>query len=202
MEGFFQTEAGDIVTISGEYKYDPSIAYGVAVTDFGAASTFTIVFSTPIQPTANPTEVDASIAGGLTDFTGNGVTITPALADADGDGVAELQRFEVNDDDEEFNAGVDVGPQQIFAAGPAGAHHTYQFGDGPIDGPPLPAGPFTSLVTTLSFSLSGDGDIAALTGFTQILQVPLIPEPSTLVLAGLGALGLVVAARRRARSRR
>jgi hypothetical protein len=56
---------------------DPSIAYGLAVVDFGALSAFGFVFGTPIVPTASPKVVSATLVGGLTDTGGNGVSISP-----------------------------------------------------------------------------------------------------------------------------
>lgn len=173
-----------LITLSGLMDPDPSIAYGLAVTDFGAPSSFAFIFSTPIVPVGTPNVVDASIVGGLTDFTGDGASITPTLLDMDGDTIAEVQVAEV------FgpltNMGVDVGPSLVVGAGPAGAltsygSHTF----GPIAGPG--PGPWTGLQTTTAFSLSGGGDIVSLTGFAQIV----IPEPASMGLMGLGLMMLI-----------
>ncbi len=188
------------ISMTGVVDPDPSIGYGLAVTDFGAPSSFGFSISSPIVSTAAPTEVIASINGGLNDFTGNGISITPTLADADGDAIAELQVASAGLP--YANMGVDVGPAASFGPGPAGAQHVYGPYSLPITvGPAI--GPYTMLKLDVGFMLSGGGDIAALTGHAEIAeQGGIVPEPSTMVLAALG-LGFVCAARvRRRRSLR
>jgi hypothetical protein len=53
---------------------------------------------------------------------------------------------------------------------------------------------WTSLQSRVEFTLSGDGDIASITGFASI-----VPEPSTLALVAIGAMSILgrVALRRR-----
>jgi hypothetical protein len=74
------------VTVQDQYSFtissarldpDPSIAYALSVTDFGAASTFSFLFGTPIVSTGSPNLVSAGLAGTLTDGGSDGVTITP-----------------------------------------------------------------------------------------------------------------------------
>ncbi len=54
----FQNDQFRLV-ISGFLDPDPSIAYGLAVTDFGTPSAFAFVFSTPIVPVGTPNVVSA-----------------------------------------------------------------------------------------------------------------------------------------------
>lgn len=178
-----------LILLSGGINPDPSTSYGLSVTDFGLPSSFALFVSNPIVPTAGPTLVTNSIVGGLTDATQDGISITPAfLPDLDGDTVLELQTAEAGVP--LVSNGIDVGP--AFAAGPGGIAYAYgPFGLGPVLGPT--PGPYTVLDVAVGFTLSGGGDIAALTGFASIETVP---EPSTVVLAGLGALALLVARRR------
>ena len=169
--------------VSGIMDPDPSIAYGISVTDFGAPSVFGFIFSTPIVPTGSPNVVTASVVGGLTDFTGNGVTMTPTGPFLQ---VADVLAPATN-------MGVDVGLGFIAAAGPPGSFYGYgPYGSGPLAGPG--PGPWTTLRTTTSFSLSGGGDIFSLTGFASINE---IPEPSTIALTLLGGLGVYGLFRRR-----
>ncbi|MEX2187028.1 MAG: PEP-CTERM sorting domain-containing protein [Pirellulales bacterium] len=184
------------VMISGVLDPDPSISYAIAVTDFGAPTTFSFTFTTPIAPTSGI--VSGSVSAGLTDSTGNGVSITPAVAlgDPDGDTIAELQINEVGIGGPPVftNMGVDVGGAVSFGPGLPGANHVYgPFVAGPQAGP---AGVWTSLQTRISFTLSGGEDIAAVTGFASIEQ---IPEPSTMALVAIGVVSMLgrVALRRR-----
>lgn len=182
--------------ISGVLDPDPSISWAIAVTDFGAPSTFSFVFTTPIVPTGNPSTVTGSVSGGLTDSTGNGISITPAavLGDPDGDSIAELQVNEVGVGGPPVftNMGVDVGGAVSFGPGVPGANYIYgPFSTGPFAGPP---GIWTSLQSRVSFTMSGGGDIAALTGYASI-----VPEPSAIALVTIGAMSVLgrIALRRR-----
>jgi hypothetical protein len=58
---------------------------------------------------------------------------------------------------------------------------------------PGPLGSWTSMSVTTSFSLTGGGDIASLTGYAEIIPVP---EPSIWLMAGLGLSGVLLGARR------
>lgn len=173
---------------------DPQISYGIAVTDFGAPSLFSFTFTTPIIFGGGPSTVSSSVVGGLTDFGGNGVSITPSagLGDPDGDTTSELQVATVGVPP--TNMGVDVGLAQTHPAGNAGANYTYgAYTAGPIAGPGVTA--WTSLQLDVAFTLSGGSDTAVLTGFASI-----VPEPSSVVMALAGVAGLVAAARRRRRA--
>ncbi|MBX7168890.1 MAG: PEP-CTERM sorting domain-containing protein [Pirellulales bacterium] len=189
---FFTDETNFQVSGGGLFDPDPSISYGISVIDFGTPTNFGFIFTTPIVPTSAPNLVSASISGGLTDTQGDGVSITPLFADSDGDGIPELQIANVN---APFtNMGVDVGPAQSNGNGSLTTFPYGSFNAGPIPGPG--PGPFTELNVQLSFQLSGGGDIASLTGIASIIPVP---EPSSLVLAGLGLAGLGLIARRHRR---
>jgi hypothetical protein len=177
VEGQFEVSA------SGILDPDPSISYGIAVTDFGAPSIFGFLFLTPIVPVPGPGIVSSSIVGGLTDFLGDGISISPSPG-------ATLQAASVGPP--LVNAGVDVGPG--FAAGVGSPGSFYAYGphaDGPQAGPA--GGPYTALQLELGFAFSGDGDTAALTGFASIIPVP---EPSSYVLFILGVISLLGARRR------
>jgi hypothetical protein len=182
--GFHWDEPGPegfSVDVSGVLDPDPSIGWGVTVTDFGAPSIFGFFFTTPIIVGPGPTTVDASVSGGLTDFTGNGVAITPTgpLLAISTVGLPTT------------SMGVDVGPAVGFGPGPPGAHSYGLHTAGPMPGP---AGPWSVLSVTVGFSLSGGADVASLTGFSQI-----VPEPSSVVMMVMSGLGLLICARFRRR---
>ncbi len=172
--GAFMVELSDTIL-----NPDPSIAYGLAVTDFGAPSTFLFVFATPIVPTGFPNStVRSSVVGGLTDMSGDGVSLTPTgpLLQVN-DLIAPLT-----------NMGVDVGLGVTFPAAIAGSFYGYgAYAEGPIAGP-VP-GPWTGMQITVSFDLSGGGDIAVLTG-SAFIEEFIIPEPGTMMAGGVLALGI------------
>lgn len=177
---------GWAVEISGRLNPDPSIAYGIAVVDFGAPSVFGFFFGTPIVPTSAPNLVSGSLVGGLTDVAGDGVSLTPAPGPL-------VQSSSVSFP---FTAmGVDVGAP--FAAGPASPGALYAYGPfsaGPLAGPG--PGPWTFLSVSTGFGLSGGGDVAALTGFAEITPVPEVNGGA--VAGGVALLaGLVLRQRRR-----
>ena len=179
---------------------DPSIAYGFAVVDFGAPSVFGFSFATPIVPTGPGTSVASSLAGSLTDFTDNGITLSPTGADVQTSGASSTGIAGPY-----TGMGVDLGP--LFTAPSTGAAIpvpvAYVYGpyaEGIIAGPA--GGPFNALKVDVSFGLSGDGDVAALTGSATIVEgLPgdTVPEGGV-GLAGIGAIAALIAAHRRNRS--
>ncbi len=183
------------VQVSALLDPDPSIAYAIGVTDLGAPSGFSFIFGTPIVAVGSPNAVSGSIVGGLTDFTGDGVSLTPLFS--------KVQASEVG-----FpltSTGVDVGDAVTAGAGSPGALYTYgAFSSGSISGPG--PGPWTWLQMSSSFMLSGGSDSAALTGFTSIdpgPPRPPVPEPTSLALVAGGLLSMAImgAKRRRAGKR-
>ncbi len=156
---------------------DPSISYGVAVTDFGAPSTFGFLFGTPIVLPAGPNVVASSLSGTLTD---GGI-----------DGVSATGLSQVSD------VGMPITNMGVDLSGPCSSPGTCgPFAAGPLPGP---AGTWTYMQTSLQFTMSGGNDQASFTGFASIDPAARAPEPGTVLLlcAGLG-----LAAWRRSRAER
>lgn len=167
----------------GTLNPDPSIAYGLAVVDFGAPSVFGFIFGTPIVPTGPGTTVAASISGALTDFTGDGVALTPTGS--------YLQTSSVGLSSTPM--GVDVGPG--FSAPASRPGSVYPYGPYTADPTAGPSGPWTFLTVSALFGLSGGGDIAALTGSAQIDTATSTVPDSGPGLWGWATLGLFLACR-------
>lgn len=159
-----------------------AMAYGIAVTDVGAPSAFSFSFSMPISLDAGPTSIGSSIVGGMTDVSGDGVSVSPT------GGFMTLQRSSVSMPG--LNLGVDVGSAQANGPGTSGALYAYgSYATGPVIGPDLSG--YATLQMDLDFMASGNNDVIVLTGFTEIT---VIPAPASLALLGVGGL---VARRRR-----
>jgi hypothetical protein len=195
---------GELVTearidnVSGGGLWDPSFVIGYAVTDFGAPSVFGFTLSSPLIPTVQPVpQIKASIAGTLTDLSGDGASITSYSLAPFGP-VANAHTVRLNPGD--VNPGVDGGPSATLAAsGVSGTFLAYAapgqatfYAPGPSAAETLngPAGSYTDVVIASTFRLSGGGDAFAGTSFVEITPVP---EPGTwaLVLAGLSMVGAV-----------
>jgi hypothetical protein len=187
-----------IESVSGFGLWDPSFIYGIAVTDLGAPSIFGFTLSVPLIPTVAPIpQIKASVAGTLTDLTGDGASLTPyslsPLAPA-----TALQTVRLNPGS--VDPGVDGGPAAALAAsGVSGTFLAYAapgqaayYMPGPTAGGTLngSAGSYSGMVITNIFRLSGGGDAFAANGFVEVTAVP---EPGTwaMVLAGIGMLGAV-----------
>ncbi|MCI0539088.1 MAG: hypothetical protein L0Z50_28100 [Verrucomicrobiales bacterium] len=150
--------------VSGLLNPDPSIVYGLTVTDVGAPSSFSFLFSTPIVPTGPSTSAAAFVLGELTDATGDSVSITPLGS--------KLQQASVGLPLTSMN--VDVGDAASFPAGVPAIYPYGPFSEGPIAGP---SGLWTELQVTTAFTLSGEGDIADLRiGFAQIEKAQGVPD--------------------------
>ncbi len=165
-------------------KSDPVIAWGLTATNLAAVPVnFGFAVFVPVVMPGLPTLVSASVVGGMTDFTGNGVAINPTNASG------FLQDNTINPPGFMWS----VGNAVVNPAGSAGAIYPYG-----------PAGPFTMagpgpvvgaaiFGETVSFTLTGFGDIASLTGYCSIVPIPV---PGAVWLLGSGILALIGISRR------
>ena len=174
-ETTFQTTEGSI-TVAMDSNIDPFITMAIgAVNNTGGNLGFAFAVALPINLPPLPTIINASLVGGLTDSTGNGVSITPFLTAAILDNSVVPPGFTWG-----------TGPAVVFGPGASGAFYVYgPFAVGPAAGPVGGAMLFTE---SLSFILSGNSDAAALTAHCSINPIPV---PPALVLMGSGLLGLV-----------
>lgn len=191
LDDYFLETSDFQLTLHAAFDPDPSIAYGITVTDFGAPTSFSFGFFTPIVPTGSPNDVSAWVVGELLDDRGDGVSLTPTAP-----------WLQVNDLLVPVtNMGVDVGAAASHPAGPAGAIYPYgAYALGPLPGPG--PGPWTGLSVNTSFLLSGGNDRFELTGSAIIVESSgVVPEPGTVLGAGVLCLGIVAGAIRRRRAR-
>jgi hypothetical protein len=189
------------LTASATGKVDPYLSYDLTVANrTGETHSYAFGVSTPITPITTRNEVSSFFAGSMTDASGDGVTVAPQGPDYDLDGVVEMQANFVNGFPIGFpnptgtNMGIDVGLGYSLPAGLQG--QSVDIG-GMVSGPqPGLLGEWTELGSVISFSLTGQRDHVTLNG--QVVINP-VPEPETILLLGLGLVGMSAAHRRRRR---
>jgi hypothetical protein len=173
-----QTAQGRIQLV-GALDPDPTINFGAAVTDFGAASPFSFTFILPLA--AQGSVVKDSFSGSVTNAAGSGVTVTalapPAGIPVDGDGITEVEVYTLSDDGGVSwkNVGLDLMPTTVVPLPVGDSGLTGAFNEGPI--PVIAGGPWTHMRADVNFSLTGGGDIFTFNGSKH-----LVPEPSALAL--------------------
>ena len=162
---------------------DPVVSGGVAVENNTPGNQiFTLIFTLPVDPIPIGTLTGGSVAGGVTDNSGNGATLSTIAGSA----------F--------YTALIDNVVYQTLLA------HNTSVSAGPFDGAdltpasfgnPIPSqlGPavLTSIGLKYEFNLTGNGDAAS---FTGVFVVEPVPEPATALMVGLGLVGLAAVRRR------
>ena len=175
---------------------DPFINFGILAQTFPGfgPQTFTIAFLTPLVPPVGANTVSGQFTATLIDASfSNGASLIPILPN--------LVVSTVSADGSNFTTlGVNLG-SSLAIPSTGGPPVTASGAAGPQAGPNPPSGQaWNFLQTIVSFTVSGDGDIASVTGQTTLTSSPTpTPEPGTLLLIGSGLVGIGVGARRRKR---
>jgi len=163
---------------------DPVVSGEVAVQNlFPGTQTFTLIFTLPTGPIGPSTLTGGSVAGGVTDNTGDGATLSSTA------GVAI------------YTSLLDGSPFQPLFPDPtsvsSGAFDSADIVPPGAFGTPIPSLPGPAVLSSIgiqyNFSLTG-GDAAS---FTGVFVVQPIPEPSTALLVGLGLVIVAKGGRRR-----
>ena len=163
-----------------------TISSTVTFFDAGAPSSFGFEFSPPVS-LSGPTIVSFTVSGTLSDFAGDGVSMTPfPNSDSDGDGIPEV-----------FSAFAGLGGSSVrlLDLGPASSTAGVYgpFSVGPIAGP---TGPFDQIALAMYFTASGGNDSYTLTATLTVEQGTLsVPWGTSLGLIA-GGIGTVFARRR------
>ena len=177
---------------------DPQIVYSSTITDIGAPSTFSFVFSQAIVLTPAPGLADHTMSSNTTDGSTNGAPVTAAAAPlgipVDSDGIPEIAKYSLstNGGATLVSAQLDLGPSFVAPTGSTSQGPYVQGGAGPLG-----AGSYNFMRVDVNVTLGGGGDRYAFNGRASIEQDVLVPEPGTGALLGLGLVTL--AARRRTR---
>lgn len=165
-------------------KLDPTVNLAVAVSNLmGVTQTFDFTATLPVAPIGPSSLTAGSVAGSLTDVSVGGATVATTAGTALYTALIDGAPFmSLHPDPTSVSAGT-----FLSAAVPPA-----DFGTPVPPGPSLP-GPAvtTDIGVRLRFTLS-PGDTAS---FTSVFVVEPVPEPSTVVLAGLALCGLVLVVR-------
>lgn len=182
-----------VISFTAAGNVDPFMSYGFSArNNAGITQTYTFTMGEAIVPTITGAyDLHAEVSGSLVNPAGTGtLVINPALADGDGDGIAELQALRLSNDGGStyVNGGVDVGQKITVASGTASQ------GYGIYNADTSGAGSFNYWAIETKFTLTPNKDVAVIAGYVEITPVP-EPVSSAMLLAGLGLIGCI--ARRR-----
>lgn len=156
---------------------DPSISYGITVTNITGPTSYTFTFQTPVSLAAGPTLMSSSLGVTLTDggTPEDGVQLTPFSGSS-----SYIQQSFVNGVD----AGGDLGGLPLSSPAGFPDTNTFSYSTGPQAGP---SGGASTIGITTSFTLQGPGDVATVSGRFNIIPAP---EPTTwgLIIAGVACV--------------
>jgi len=178
---------------------DPQIVYSSTITDIGAPSTFSFVFSQAIVATAAPGLADHTMSSNTTDGSTNGAPVTAAAAPfgvpVDPDGIPEIAKYTLstNGGVTLVSAAFDLGPSFVAATGSTSQGPYVEGGSGPLG-----AGSYNFMRVDVNVTLGGGGDRYAFNGRASIVEDVVVPEPRTGALVALGFVALAVRRRSRA----
>lgn len=174
--------SGDGWSLEGEMtgEFDPWISFSLSISTTAGSGPIpvTMTFSIPILDTPSPNEVFGSLSISAVDATGDGVSVTPTNAKI-------MEAFVDDDLTGLVNMGVDVGDASSTAG--IGSHVFGPFEEGPKIGPIHPVDGWDFLQVDVAFTISGNGDTVAMTGFASIIE-----SGGEIPVPGAGAMGLVL----------
>jgi hypothetical protein len=182
--------AGSSASITGlSGNVDPEIVFGLGATNAtNGTLTYSFAFSLPLGGFPVPISTYAELGTTLTSPTGLSAFLFPTS------GVGKI----VDSQDIRFSPfqsvdkDVDIGDAKTGAVGTTSLY--FESASGSI----VSGGPFDLMSVIVSFGLTDPGGAGAagvgLSG--KVSQVPLVPEPSTMLLVGAGVAGLALGRRR------
>lgn len=181
---------GTVNMLSFGGNVDPSLGYAIAVTDFGAPSTFSFVFSTPVVSAAYG-QAFQTFSASLTDAAaGDGASATPVAPETN------IQRAFAGVGAATVNLGVDVGPACIDPPGAPSSASCPASEATALFAPTV----YDILSVRVDFTGSGGGDLISMNGRADLLELNDVPEPSSSLTIGLGFMAMALVFRRLGRS--
>jgi PEP-CTERM motif len=182
VDGLYEDSEGNSAMVSGTADPDPFIAFGLAVSDVGAASSFVFSLVIPVVPCppGSILKADSSVSGSFTDGGSDGGSITPFGQPGVYQSFTALP----------VTVFSDLGGAAVF---PPSTSSTY----GPFAATVMiPEAGYTLLGVNIGFTGSGGGDFYTLTGRVTTTCLT-VPEPSSLAMAGFAAFAGLGLLRRR-----
>ena len=189
------TNEYQITSLEVEYKQHPYIAYGIAIIDTGAPSTFSFAFSEPAELTYC-LMASSSMSMSTTDGGNDGVTVTavapPSGIFEDIDGITEVQVSTASDGQNRINLRADLGGPLFHTLKQSDTWGPFEEGMSPC--PDFSADKWNSMRIDVNFLASGGGDAITLNGRSSTEGNDMVcPEFPALFLPAVACIGMLCA---------